>query len=757
MKQLPEPERNDRPSKAPARYQYIEVPPPEASAELERDGLLDYWRILCRHKGTIFLFAVCGVLTALLFSLSQTPVYQARTTLEILDVNENVLNTRDLDPTASGNQSPELTIQTQVKVLQSRTLVESVLKKIHGRNATQIAGDTTRISAWRDALGLGAPQPPSEEQLVRSALSHLKVQALARTRLVEVSYDSTDAESAARFLNQLAGEFIDRNVEVRWEAAQKTGDWLTRQLEDLKIKLEKAEDQLQTYARAEGLQFTSETENVAEEKLKQVQQELSNAQAARVVMQSRHELVSRAAAESLPEILDDRALGDYQAKLTELRRQHAELTSTLTPAHYKVKRVEAQIETLETAFNRQRANVLARIKNEYETAKRREKLLAKDYAAQSSVVSEQAQRTIHYSILKREVDTQRQLYEAMLQKVKEYGIASAMHASNVRVVDPAQPPRFPYKPNYPVNSALGMVSGLLLGVMFVVVRERADRSIQAPGDAALYLDLPELGVIPCVASARRLLGYYRRQPVAIENTGNAVELMTARKSPSPVAESFRAVLASILFTGKNGDRPRVIVLTSPSPKEGKTTVVSNLGLALGEIGQRVLLIDADMRKPRLHQIFGISNDWGLSDVIQCKPAPDDRTLAVCETSYPGLYVLPSGPEPAGASSLLYSARVAEILREFRNKFDMVLIDTPPMLTMPDARVVGRLADAVIVVIRAKQTMRDMAQAAIQRFTEDGTRVMGTVLNDWDPNASSSGYYGYKSHYGYYYHKDSGAQ
>ncbi|MEN6608041.1 MAG: GumC family protein, partial [Bryobacteraceae bacterium] len=500
MKQLPEPEQNDGSSRAPARYQYVEVPPPEAPAEVGRDGLMDYWRILRRQKGIIFLFVVCGVLVALLFSLSMTPVYQARTTLEILNVNENVLNTRDLDPTASNDESPEMTIQTQVKILQSRSLAESVLKKTQATNGTQTGGDTTRISAWRNAFGLSTPQPLSQEQLVSSVLSHLKVQALARTRLVEVSYDSTDAASAARFLNQLAEEFIDRNVEVRWEAAQKTGDWLTRQLEDLKIKLERAEDQLQKYARAEGLQFTGETENVVEEKLKQVQQELSNAQAARVVAQSRYELVSRAIPESLPEILDDRALADYQAKLTELRRQRAELTSTLTPAHYKVKRVEAQIETLEAAFNRQRANVLARIHNEYEAAKRRERLLAKDYAAQSAVVSEQAQLAIHYTILKREVDTHRQVYEAMLQKVKEYGIASAMHASNVRVVDPAQPPRLPYKPNYPVNSSLGLISGLLLGVMFVVVRERADRSIQTPGDAPFYLDLPELGVIPAANS-----------------------------------------------------------------------------------------------------------------------------------------------------------------------------------------------------------------------------------------------------------------
>ncbi|MEN6607766.1 MAG: CpsD/CapB family tyrosine-protein kinase, partial [Bryobacteraceae bacterium] len=194
---------------------------------------------------------------------------------------------------------------------------------------------------------------------------------------------------------------------------------------------------------------------------------------------------------------------------------------------------------------------------------------------------------------------------------------------------------------------------------------------------------------------------------------------------------------------------------------GKSTVVSNLGLALAEIKQRVLLVDADMRKPRLHHIFGIPNDWGLSDLLQGKPAPEGPNAGICETSYPGLYLLPAGSETVGTASLLYSAKVAEMLRESRSEFDMVLIDTPPMLTMPDARVVGRLADAVILVIRSKQTTRDMAQTAIQRFAEDGTRVLGTVLNDWDPKSSPNGYYGYgyghKSHCGYYYQRDTGTE
>ncbi len=434
-------------------------------------------------------------------------------------------------------------------------------------------------------------------------------------------------------------------------------------------------------------------------------------QADRAAKQSRYELTANTPPESLPEVLDDKAMGDYQSKITELRRQLAELSDSLTPAHYKVTRTQAQITSLETALNRQRANVIARIRNEYEGAVRREKLLTRDYAYQSKHVAGQSEKAVHYNILKREVDTGRQLYDGMLQKGKEYGIASAMQASNVRVVDAAVPPRLPYKPDFPLNSGLGLLAGLFLGVMFVVIRERADRTIQAPGEAGLYVNAPELGIIPSASmdalrkqyySGRRLLHASRHKHAeSVAEGGQSVELVTFQRKPSLIAESFRTVLASILFSGENGDHPRVIVLASPAPKEGKTTVVSNLALALAEVHRRVLLIDADLRKPRMHDIFGVSNEHGLVDVLMAPGPLNGQEGLVCETIYPGVYVMPAGPVEHAIFNLLYSPRLPELLSRFRKEFDIVLIDTPPMLNMSDARVLGRLADGVILVVPSR--------------------------------------------------------
>ena len=237
--------------------------------------------------------------------------------------------------------------------------------------------------------------------------------------------------------------------------------------------------------------------------------------------------------------------------------------------------------------------------------------------------------------------------------------------------------------------------------------------------------------------------------------GFRIELVTWLRDSSLLAECFRAVLTSILFTGANGHRPKVIVLASSSPEEGKTTVASNLAIALAEISRRVLLIDGDLRRPRLHQLFNLDNDYGLSDLLRERQPVEGypMTTLVDETGIPGLYLLPSGKASLSVASLLHSTRLREWLACFRQKFDAVLIDTPPMLQLPDARVLGRLADGVVLVVRAGQTSRDMARAACQRFEEDGTRILGTVLNDWDPNKGEGyGYgYGYRHYTRSYYH------
>jgi succinoglycan biosynthesis transport protein ExoP len=757
----PSTQRNGRTSLLAPRRPYVAVPYPEEFAEPSPGLLPEYLQILRRRKGTLILIVVSGLLTSLLLTIPQTPVYQARGSLEIQNLNENFLNMRNVNPNEDegGPSAPGTDIQTQAKILQSDSLLDCVATKLDLESRLFRAEGSGRIAAWRKALGLSASTgAPAREKIMSQISNNLKIITEPNTRLVEIRYDSTDPELAADIVNTLSAEFVQENIESHWKTTQQTGEWLTHQMEDVRIKLEKSEDQLQSFANASGLLFTSEKDNVAEEKLRQLQEELSKAQSDRVARQSNYELASTGSPESLPEVLDDTSLKDYQSKLTDLRRQLAELSSSLTPGHPAVKKVQAQITAVEVALAKERANIIERIRTEFETAQRREHLLAANYATQAHLMSEQAAQVTHYNILKREVDTNRQLYDSMLHNVQEAGMTSALRASNIRVVDSAKAPKHPYKPSVVLNSALGLIVGGFLGIAFVVVQDRADRTIQGPGEAMIYLDVPELGAIPSAKAARgQLTAYYQSsKTLEINKLQDSrpwqVELITSHKKPSPVADAFRAALTSILYSGENGERPRVIVITSSNPGEGKTTVACNLALALAEIGpsvlmQSILLIDGDLRRPRLHEIFGVSNRWGLADLLEGKTPPSGCEGMVYKTCYRNLSLLPCGGSTVNVGALLHSPRAGAYLNRMRTEFHTVIIDAPPMLNMPDARILGRLADGVVLVVRSAQTMRDAAVAANQRLTEDGTRVLGTILNQWDPRRTNQ----YGNGYGYKYY------
>ena len=742
------------PEQRPVLYRYVESPEAEVAAP-GHDSLMDYWNILVRHKKTLLCFVLAGLLGAFVISLLQTPIYRVRTSLEIQ--GNNFLEIRGSNDSTSSYGTLESYVETQVKLLQSEFVLEHVIDKLKlqkDRPATgwrAFGSRIKRIFEFSESSHL-----PERENLLREIERNLTVRMSGNSRLLEVLYESKDAKGAADFANTLVSEFIELTQEERWKSAQGTAEWLTKHLDKMKAQLEASEGQLQDYARTSGLSFTSEKENLSENRLKQLQDELSKAQADRIANQAKLESAKSKPADSLPEMLEDPTMREYRQKLTELQRQHAELSATLTPEHYKVQRAQAQIDELKSEMQKERSNVLRRISNEYAAALRREGLLSQAHAEQEKVVADQSEKAIHYDTLRRDVDSNRRLYEALLQKVKETSLAAAMRDSNVLVIDRAKPPLLPYRPNLPTNLAIGLFSGVLLGFGFVLLRERLDPRISAPGDAPVYLDLPELGAIPLAglpAPQPIAKGFYARRKLSPPSPGESVcspddcpELATWQRKPSLLAECVRTTLTSILLPTHDGSHPRVVVVTSPCPGDGKTTVASNLSIAMAEICQKVVLIDGDLRRPRLHKVFGIPNDWGLSDVLRAGTSLETIPLAnlVCKTKVSGLCVLAGGRGAMTTSTLFYSPRMTELLDRLRSEFDMVLVDAPPVIHLADARVLGRLADGVILVIRAGQTTPESAMIACQRFAEDGTRVLGTILNNWNPNASPNYRYAYGS-------------
>ena len=756
-----------------ARLTDIAVPAPLGSdsarggVKREYAGVLEYWQMVRRHKTAVVVVSVLGAVAGFLYTLPQARVYQAHTTIEVQGLNEDFLGLHNVSPTVSptSNYYPDFDIQTQVKILQSESLANSVVAALEKAKRPPNLRPPDRLTVWKKALRIS---PPTQDELwklaIATAASSVRVRASGTNRIVEITCDSTQPEVASAFANTLTKEFIEQNLEARWKSTEYTGEWLTRQLQDIKIKLEKADEELNAYARSSGLTFTDEKTSVEEDKLRSLQKDLLQAQSDRVGKQSKFEMAVSSPPEALPDVLDDSALREDETNLTDLRRKYAESRIALTAQNPEVRRIQAQITLMEGTVTQERANILTRIKNEYDAAQNREKLMTASYLAEVKLVADQSEKTTHYGILKREVDSTRSLYETMLQRMKEASVASALRASNIRVVDPAETPEIPYKPNVFRYITMGLLAGICLGVTLVVLRERSDRTLHDPGDIAYYLHLPELGVVPTANVELTQRGFRPRsqQPSAprvldlngkptMDDTDDRVELVTWVRKRSLISESFRTALTSILFSGRGGERPRVMVLSSASPREGKTTVVCNLAIAMAEINRKVLVVDADLRRPRMHNVFGVANEIGLSELLLKQERLDDVDIraGIYETAIPNLYVMPSGHSRYNAASLLHSARLPELLRMLREQFDTVLIDTPPMVNIPDARVLGRLADGVILVLRSAQTTRDAALLAKQRFLDDGIEVMGTILNNWNPNTPGYGYY--RNYYEGYFH------
>jgi polysaccharide biosynthesis transport protein len=699
----------------------------------------DSLRTLYRRKGTLLLITLSGILITALVSLVQPRLYRSVASLEVQGVNENFLNLREVDPAATlGNALSEPYVKTQAEILQQDVLIEQVIAQLKLEDRADFR---PHPGFWGKLLRTAAsnPSPGTLHQYAKDVVrSHLKIEPARDSQIVRITFDARDPQLAATFANTLAQVFIDQSVDKRRSAAEDIRRWLAPRIDELKSRLQNSESAVDAYTRESGLILTPGQDSLATQKLQTLQDELSKAQADLIAKQAQFDLIAKNPADITTE---NPVIRDYDVKLTDLRRQLADLESILQPGNYKVVRLQAQIAELESAVRAETVRANRSVRGDFLAAQRRELTLDRVYESQSTLVSNLAAKITHYNTLKREVDTNRQFYEAMLQKVNEAGVASAVRQSNVRLAAPAEPELHPYKPNLPLNLAIGLVAGLVLAVGFVMLSEQSNPSLRAPGEAGIYLNLPELGTIPSSdrieSSLHKMLG---------STSGDRpVERVTWEQRFSELSEAFRGTVASIVSM-ENGGRRSVLVATSPLAGEGKTTVVSNLGISLAEISGRVLLIDGDMRRPRLHKVFGVANSWGLSDLLGEQNATEELPLEalVKKTRIPRLYLLPSGPCTDSIFSLLYSPRMERLVQRFRQEFDYVILDTPPCLEFADARILARYAEGVLLVLRANYADKKTALAAAQRFFLDGIPILGTILNQWDPITWGDTY-----RYGYY--------
>ena len=463
-------------------------------------------RMLRRWKSIVLLSGLAGVALGCLITALQPSSYEARASLEVQSLNGNFLNMKQILPVDEANVPGTFSdVQTQTKIIQSESVLDPVRFQMLEEAAKELASRTD--ISWQTHPFAFLNQRISElshrgnsrlsDKLIESEVARLfnslKVRALGQTRIIELTADSHYPRLAAAFLSHICNEYISKNMDARWEMSQRTSESLARLLEDARSKLQQSETALQDYASASGLLFSSDKQNVAKEKLSQLQQEFSQAQATRIAAQSRFEIARKDFTnEGLPDTVADSPIRDYKTKLTELKRERAEVAATYTPSYAKVKRLDAEIASVQSAILAEEQHELQRMQHEYNAAARRESLLAASYQKQSRIVSETDKREIQYNILRRDVEGNQQLYDEMLKQVKQATISTAVRSSNVRILDPAKPPKRPHGPMLVLNCVCGVALCLAAGMAIGFVKERVDSSIKEPGEGRYYLGLPEL-------------------------------------------------------------------------------------------------------------------------------------------------------------------------------------------------------------------------------------------------------------------------
>jgi capsular exopolysaccharide synthesis family protein len=586
---------------------------------------------------------------------------------------------------------------------------------------------------------------------VKHFIDSIDVSPVRRSNLVEVSFYSENAEMAARIANRLSNDYIDQNLQVRFDETMKASDWLQGQLVRLKANLEKSEDIAQTYARTNSIIFVEEKQNLVNERLKQIQEAYTKAQAERFQKESLYSLVQAGRVQDLPGFLDNRMIQDLSVKLADLQRDYAEMIATVKPEYPKAIALKKQIDTIQAALDRQKKNLSQGIIDSYRAALGNEKHLAQALDEQKKVVNDIEEKSIKYNILKRQADSDKFIYEGLLTRMKEAAVSAGVKASNIRIVDTAQVPKGPVKPRVALNLALGLILGAALGVGLALFQEYLDNTLKTADEVERLLRLPSLGLLPDYGGngASKSDGEKLAIVGGADNDGLAPALQTQREA----IEAYRTLRTSILLSAN--PVPKMLLITSALPSEGKTTVTVNLGATLASLGSKVLIVDCDMRRPCCHRSTGVENRPGF---VRCLTGHVEMTDAILPVpGVPNLSVIPCGPIPPNPAEVLSSPVTADLLRRLRSQFEYVLLDSPPLLTVSDSRILSTLTDAVVLVTKAYSTPFDLVRRARGLLYNAGARILGVALNNVEAYKQGGSAYGYYRHgygYGYGYGQDS---
>jgi len=722
-----------------------------------------YARILRKRFPTVLIVFSILFSIALIATLKQKPVYRAQVLLEIQKENPDIPTIQELYELDSVSDAY---LRSQYTILASESLARSVIDQLRLDAIGEFNAPEWWSWRWHKKKNTGVSQvfaagpARADREVYQRVLERfegrLQIDPINRSRLVNIQFDSHDPALAARVANSLAENYIEQNLQARWTATQKAADWLSQQLSGVKARLEKSEEHLQDYARRNDLVFLESdkepSRNVENEQVQQLQEELTKAEAQRYEKEALYRVVESGDYEHLPGEFESKVIQDLTERLAELKREHAKLSTTFNADYPRVKEIQSQIDEIAAAIQEQRKDAASQINSDYFAAVGRENLVRDALHQEQKQLNQVAARAVQYNILKREVDTNKQLYEGLLQRLKEASVSASLKASNIRIVDAAEPPTNPVTPKIPLNLGVAAIFGLGLGFCAAFLQERLDDTLKGTEDVERLFGLSAVGLIPAVPqlngnhhSVSKLLEHAKVLGRKENGNGRKPALAwhrideEAKQNPA-LAEAFRSLRTSILLSTADHP-PSSLLVTSTQPGEGKTTIATNLSIALAQLGQRVLLVDADLRSPSLHRLFGVRENLGLVNYLT---GHQDWHTVVRPSGCHGLDLLFCGPIPPNPSELLSSRSMGELIRSAREQYQFVILDSAPMLALADSRILATLVSGVLLVVKNAMIPREQVKQALFGIHSVGANVIGVALNRVDLH--TNGYFDYHSDY-----------
>jgi len=736
----------ERPNPNPAESLQIRSPFLSLDLMPREPHLLDYLLVLRKHQWliTFFLLAIVSIVTIATFRMQ--PVYEATARVEIDRENANAIHFTDSEQ-YDMYEDLDNYITTQSKILTSETLAMLTVKSMGLDRLPQFGGDPTKPAK--------PPVPGSDSSLQRpralgAFLGSLSVKRVPSSRLLDVTFEATDPALAARVVNAHLNNFIEQNFRSRFEAATQASNWLAGQLNEMKIKVENAEDARLAYERNNQIWTIDEKNDISTQKLADLNKQLTDSQADRINKEAVYQLAQSGNYDAIAAVRDSQVIQDILKQQTTLTAQYADAVTQYGPKFPKVVRIQAQLKDLDQLITREKTNIGNQVEADYRGARQRELLLQQALDQQKQETNQTNEKLVQYNILNREAQANKQLYDGMLQKLKEAGISAGLRSSNIRIVDPALIPNGPSRPNKTRNIFLSILVGLIGGVGLALLREYLDNTVKTPDDIERLARLPSLAVVPALSnSSGKRSGRFSKllkTPVVAAKEGRA-ELISHNMPQSQMSEAFRALRTSLLLSQADHP-PQVILMTSALPREGKTTAAVNLAVTLAQLGDKTLLVDADLRKPGINRALSLvdGKHAGLSSYLAGVSSLD--LITVPHPAITNLAAIPTGPIPPNPADLLSSRRLTELIAELRGRYKFVVIDSPPIMAATDAVILSVLVDGVLMVVRSGETPKEAFTRTRDLLAGVKCHMLGVVLNAVD--ASSPDYYYSYRYYPYSY-------